>query len=109
MQSTGVKIDCAENGEQALIMFTENEDKYDLILMDVQMPSMDGLEATRRIRALGTERARSIPIIAMTANVFKEDIAACEAAGMVDHIGKPIDVDELISKAVEYAGRGKAD
>ena len=109
LQSTGVKIDCAENGEQALIMFTENEDKYDLILMDVQMPSMDGLEATRRIRALGTERARSIPIIAMTANVFKEDIAACEAAGMVDHIGKPIDVDELISKAVEYAGRGKAD
>lgn len=102
LQDTGIEIDFAENGEQAVSMFNAHQDKYDIILMDVQMPFMDGLEATRRIRALGTPQSTRIPIVAMTANAFKEDVDACKAAGMVDHIGKPIDVDELISKVAKY-------
>jgi PAS domain S-box-containing protein len=91
-------IDCAENGEQAVEMFTANPDKYDLVFMDVQMPKMDGLEATKRIRALDGGRAKTVPIIAMTANVFKDDVEKCLAAGMNDHVGKPLDFDEIINK-----------
>jgi len=64
--------------------------------MDLQMPQMDGLEATRRIRALPVTRVSKLPIIAMTANVFKEDVDMCLAAGMDDHIGKPLDIDKVI-------------
>jgi HPt (histidine-containing phosphotransfer) domain-containing protein len=70
--------------------------------MDVQMPKMDGLEATRRIRALGIERAKSIPIIALTANVFNEDIKECLAAGMNSHIGKPIEMDSMFVTLRQY-------
>jgi CheY-like chemotaxis protein len=70
--------------------------------MDVQMPQMDGHEATRRIRALPATRNRNLPIIAMTANVFKEDVAMCLAAGMDDHLGKPLDVDEMFAKLRKY-------
>jgi len=87
-----LSIDSAENGAAALKMFAENPDKYDMILMDVQMPEMDGYEATRRIRALEHKKAASVPIIAMTANVFREDIERCLDAGMNGHIGKPIDI-----------------
>ena len=66
------------------------------------MPEMDGYEATRRIRGLDLPEAKTIPIIAMTANVFKEDIEKCLAAGMNDHLGKPLDVEELIAKLKKY-------
>ena len=66
------------------------------------MPEMDGYEATRRIRAHDLPEAKTIPIIAMTANVFKEDIEKCLAAGMNDHLGKPLDVEELIAKLKKY-------
>ena len=105
LQSTGINIDFAENGEEAVRIFSEHQAKYDIILMDVQMPVMDGLEATRRIRALGTKSALRVPIIAITANAFKEDVENCREAGMVDHIGKPIDVDELIHKVLRYVRR----
>jgi CheY-like chemotaxis protein/anti-sigma regulatory factor (Ser/Thr protein kinase) len=98
-------IDCAANGEEALRAFSENQDRYDMILMDVQMPGMDGLEATRRIRALGTPEARNIPIIAMTANVFREDIENCIAAGMNDHLGKPLDMEVVFGKLHKYFSR----
>jgi len=70
--------------------------------MDLQMPEMDGYEATRRIRSSEISKARAIPIIAMTANVFKEDIEKCLQAGMNDHLGKPIDPNELLEKLKQY-------
>jgi signal transduction histidine kinase len=95
-------IDCATNGAEALARYAEAPERYDLILMDLQMPEMDGYEATRRIRALPCERALKVPIIAMTANVFRDDIEQCLAAGMTDHIGKPLDTDELYQKLRDY-------
>ena len=70
--------------------------------MDVQMPGTDGLEATRMIRAFAAPRAAEIPIIAMTANVFKEDIEKCLEAGMNDHLGKPIVIDDVVKMLARY-------
>jgi len=106
-----VKIDCAENGVEALRHYRENPDSYDMILMDVQMPEMDGLEATRQIRAFEDElikkaddplKVNRVPIIAMTANVFREDVEKCRAAGMNDHLGKPININCVIEKLQNY-------
>ena len=83
-------------------MFGASPDKYEMIFMDVQMPEMDGYEATRRIRALGAPNAGTVPIVAMTANVFSEDILNCLKAGMNDHIGKPIDFDAVIKMLRKY-------
>jgi|GEM_PF-937544 len=96
LEETGVAIDNAENGLVALNMFVENPYRYSLVLMDMQMPEMDGLEATRRIRSADVDRAADIPIVAMTANAFKEDIQDCIDAGMNHHIAKPLDVDEML-------------
>lgn len=97
-----IMIDFAENGKIAVEKFKANEDAYDLILMDIQMPEMNGIDACKAIRALGTERAKDVPIIAMTANVFKEDVDKCLAAGMNDHIGKPVDRILLLRKVAEH-------
>jgi PAS domain S-box-containing protein len=102
LEDTGVEIDCAENGKEALNMIDAAPDKYDIVFMDVQMPQMDGLEAARRIRALPALRGITLPIIAMTANVFTDDIENCLAAGMDDHIGKPIDIEIMITKLRKY-------
>ena len=102
LEKTGVSINFAANGKVAVSMFEENPDKYDLILMDIQMPEMDGYEATRTIRALNIARAKEVPIIAMTANVFKEDIERCKQVGMNDHTGKPIDSDALFEILCKY-------
>ncbi|MDR2479318.1 MAG: response regulator [Treponema sp.] len=102
LEPTKLAIDHAENGAIALKMFSEAPEKYNMIFMDVQMPEMDGYEATRRIRALGTEAARTIPIVAMTANVFREDIEKSLAAGMNDHVGKPLDFEEVMEKLRRY-------
>ena len=102
LEATGIAIDCAENGREAVDMFENAPEKYDIIFMDIQMPEMDGYEATRRIRASGLARAGEIPIVAMTANVFREDIENCLACGMNAHIGKPLDFDELFKKLGEY-------
>jgi CheY-like chemotaxis protein len=83
-------------------MFEEAPEKYDLIFMDVQMPVMDGYEATRRIRALNTPHAGGIPIIAMTANVFREDIERCLDAGMDAHVGKPIVMEDILAVLSKY-------
>ncbi|MCL2752302.1 MAG: response regulator, partial [Firmicutes bacterium] len=102
LEPTELAVECAENGTDALAMFEAAPDKYDMIFMDVQMPEMDGYEATRRIRALGVPTAKSIPIIAMTANVFREDVEKCLNAGMNGHIGKPIDIDKMLAVLKTY-------
>ena len=73
-----------------------------MILMDINMPEMDGYEATRQIRSLGFAYAKDVPIVAMTANVFREDIDRCTVSGMNDHTGKPIDADALLRKLGKY-------
>ncbi|MCL1915845.1 MAG: response regulator [Desulfovibrionaceae bacterium] len=102
LEDTELTIDCAENGAEAVRMFSAAPDRYDMIFMDLQMPEMDGYEATRRIRALDNPRAGQIPIVAMTANVFREDIDKCLAAGMNGHLGKPLDFNEVLSKLCQY-------
>jgi CheY-like chemotaxis protein len=97
LEPTGLNIECAENGAEALRLLSEDPTGYDLIFMDVQMPEMDGIEATQRIRALDAPRAQTIPIVAMTANVFREDVDNCMAVGMNDHVGKPLDLPEVLS------------
>jgi CheY-like chemotaxis protein len=105
LEPLGFEIEWAKNGREALEMYADNPSRYNLILMDMQMPEMDGLEATRRIRDLSDYRARKVPIIALTANVFKEDIDNSLAAGMNDHLGKPLDFDELVRKLRLYLNR----
>jgi len=102
LEPTQLEIDCAENGADAVRMFSEAPDRYELIFMDVQMPEMDGFEATRRIRSLDVTKGKTVPIVAMTANAFREDIEECLAAGMDDHIGKPIDFENVIEKLRTY-------
>ena len=104
LDGTGLIIDIAENGKEAFEKISAAHDLYDLVFMDMQMPEMDGLEATRRIRAFEADRQpyRRIPIIAMTANVFKDDIENCVAAGMDDHIGKPLDIGTVFEKLDKY-------
>jgi PAS domain S-box-containing protein len=102
LEPTLLTVDCAENGLEAVNLFSANQDSYALILMDVQMPEMDGLEATRRIRALGTEAGRTVPIIAMTAHVFREDIETCLAAGMSNHLSKPLNFEDVLAKLRQY-------
>jgi signal transduction histidine kinase/DNA-binding response OmpR family regulator len=102
LEPTGLSVDCAENGAAALAMFEAAPGGYDMIFMDVQMPQMDGYEATRRIRALDVPKAKTIPIIAMTANVFREDVERCLESGMNDHVGKPLDLDEVLKRLRDY-------
>ncbi|MDR1329649.1 MAG: response regulator [Oscillospiraceae bacterium] len=101
---TGVSIDFAENGRAAVNIFRERGQEYDLVFMDIQMPEMDGYEAAREIRALNTPAANAVPIIAMTANVFREDIERARAAGMNGHVGKPISIEAVLAVLREYLG-----
>ena len=96
LEDSELTFDCAENGVEAVRLFSEAPDKYDLIFMDMQMPVLDGMDATRQIRALDHTNAKNVPIIAMTANVFREDIEKCLAAGMNAHVGKPLNIDEVL-------------
>ncbi len=98
LEEYNVTIHLAENGREAVDKFTTTPDKFDLILMDIQMPVMDGYEATKLIRLIDTD----IPIIAITANAMKEDIARTMEAGMNEHLNKPVEVDELYKILVKY-------
>jgi PAS domain S-box-containing protein len=100
-----IEIDEAEDGLQAIAAFGLRD--YDLVLMDVQMPGMDGLTATRRIRASATPRAAATPIVAMTANVLPEQIARCLEAGMDDHIGKPMNPADLLSAIAHWSSNAR--
>jgi PAS domain S-box-containing protein len=98
-------VDIAENGEIALRMVKDND--YDVVLMDMQMPVMDGIEATRILRA--DPRHQTLPIIAMTANAMESDREVCLEAGMNDHIAKPIDPDQLFSVLLRWIRRTDGD
>ena len=97
LSQAGFTVETAENGKEALDMVASSSPGYyDAILMDIQMPVMDGYEAARAIRALDNPELAEIPIIAMTANAFKEDEQAAEQAGMQGHIAKPIDLQKMM-------------
>ncbi|MDR0313150.1 MAG: response regulator [Treponema sp.] len=96
LEPTLLEIDCAKNGKEAVALFREAPEKYDMIFMDLQMPEMDGYEATQIIRRLDVPNAKTVPIVAMTANIFKDDIERCLRVGMNGHIGKPLDFDEVL-------------
>ncbi len=96
LEPFGPRIESAINGQEAYDMFKADPEKYDLIYMDVQMPLVDGYAATKLIRSLDTPWAQTVPILAMTANAFDEDIQKCLAAGMNGHIAKPIDIAVLL-------------
>jgi CheY-like chemotaxis protein len=113
LEDTGVTIECAENGHIAVKKYTSEPEKYDMIFMDIQMPVMDGYDASIAIRDFeskmkGDEKLKKhpqgIPIIAMTANAFAEDVAHCLKAGMNSHISKPIEVEAMLSVADKYLG-----
>ena len=103
LEATKLAIDCAENGKAALKMVMSAEKPYDMIFMDLQMPEMDGFEATHKIRKYEASiSAKRTPIIAMTASVFREDIDKCIKAGMNDHLGLPLNIDEMLKKLRIY-------
>ncbi|MDR3224865.1 MAG: response regulator [Clostridiales Family XIII bacterium] len=102
LEDTELAIDCALDGKQAVDMFAKNPTRYELIFMDIQMPEMDGYEATRTIRAIPIPEAATVPIIAMTANVFREDVQRSREAGMDGHIGKPLIHDEVITVLCKF-------
>jgi PAS domain S-box-containing protein len=98
LQESGINIDIASNGYEAIRKFNQNSEKYELILMDIQMPIIDGYSATKEIR----ENNHTIPIIALTANAMKEDIEKSKSAGMNEHLNKPIDVEKLYKTLLNY-------
>ena len=103
LESRGAVITEAHNGREAVDLFAAAvPDSYDIILMDIMMPEMDGLEATRTIRAMHRADAKTVPIFAMTANAFVDDINLSRAAGMNEHLAKPLNIDEVIKRICKY-------
>jgi CheY-like chemotaxis protein len=98
LDDAGLSVDLAEDGQQALDLARQN--RYDLILMDMQMPNLNGVDATKAIRADSLNRAT--PILAMTANAFDEDRQACLEAGMNEHLAKPVDPDLLYETLLKW-------
>lgn len=106
LETAGAKTTVAHNGEQALEVFQNHAPKtFDAVLMDVMMPVMDGLTATRAIRNLDRPDAKTIPIIAMTANAFAEDVEKCIAAGMDAHIAKPVEIETIKRVICKYVSK----
>jgi CheY-like chemotaxis protein len=95
-----------EDGQAAVEALATGD--FDLVLMDCQMPVMDGFEATKRIRSLSDDSKRSVPIVALTASALKADVDRCMAAGMDDHLSKPYDCRALSSKLVRWLRTGDA-
>lgn len=109
LSMTGAKVETAENGKEAVDMVAASEEGYyDLILMDLQMPIMNGHEATRAIRAMNREDTGRVPIVAMTANAFVEDVQKSKASGMNEHMAKPLDIDLLQQMLARWLGKKKA-
>lgn len=109
LQNNGMRVMTVENGAEAVDIFgTEIGKEFDAVLMDIRMPVMDGITAAKRIRELPGEIGSRIPIIAMTANAFEEDVNRSKEAGMNDHLAKPIETELLIKTLRKWiAGNGK--
>ena len=106
LQTRQIETDHAENGKIAVEMFSSQPvGHYDAILMDMRMPEMDGLEATRTIRAMDREDARAIPIIALTANAFDEDVQRSLQAGLDAHLSKPVQLEVLFATLEDLIAR----
>lgn len=104
LEDAGAEIVVARNGLESIQLFEQSEtNSFDAVLMDVMMPVMDGLTATRKIRKMKRKDAGTVPIIAMTANVFNEDVIAAKEAGMNEHIAKPLDFDKLMHTLARYS------
>lgn len=107
LSSTGIEIEEAEDGSVGVKKFEESrEGYYDIILMDIQMPQMDGYQAASYVRTLTRSDAQSIPIIAMTANAFKEDVEKSIFFGMDDHLAKQLEYDKLVDVLSKFLGPG---
>jgi CheY-like chemotaxis protein len=106
LERIGCTVVCAENGEEALSLW--NAEHFDLILMDVQMPCLDGLAATRELRRLEAERGTRTPVIALTANVLDSDIARCRDAGMDGHLPKPFLIEDVQSTVAFWLSKRAA-
>ena len=103
LSQSGLELDMANNGKICFDKFSSSEvGYYDAILMDIRMPVMTGYEATKKIRSLDRDDAKSIPIIAMTADAFAEDVKKCLECGMTAHVSKPIDVKKIYSVLEKY-------
>ena len=106
LENAGMKVETASNGKEALDIFASSEEKeFALILMDIMMPVMDGLTATKKIRAMNRKDAGKIPIFAMTANAFTDDIEESRKAGMNEHLSKPLDENKMLEVIKRYVSR----
>ena len=100
---TGLTVELVRDGTEAVDLMAEVPDGFfDLIFMDIQMPKMNGYDATRAIRAMDRQYCKQVPIIAMTANAFAEDVQAAKTAGMNEHIAKPLDMTVLANTLKEW-------
>ena len=103
LENVGIEVTMAKDGREAVNIFEESRENYfDVILMDIMMPVMDGLTATKTIRSLKRQEAKTIPIFAMTANAFLEDKKQSQEAGMNEHLSKPLDEKKLTSMIWKY-------
>lgn len=109
LEFRNASVDGACNGQQAVEMFRSSpQNHYDAVLMDVRMPVMDGIAATQAIRGLDRADAATVPILAMTANAFAEDVQAAKTVGMNEHIAKPLELATLAAVLRRYLGGGDA-
>ena len=110
LEMYGIHCQRAKNGEDAVQKFRVSlPGTYDAILMDMQMPVLGGPEASWRIRRLQREDAKTIPIIAVTANAYDEDVRQCKAAGMNDHLAKPFRMEKLVKMVAKYINQNEVD
>lgn len=106
LEEGGALVTAAENGQQAVDRFAASiPGSFDIILMDIMMPVLDGLDAAHAIRALDRADARTVPILAVSANAFSDDIAASREAGMNGHLSKPLDFDRVAAVIAQYIRR----
>ena len=106
LEDGGAVVLKAWNGKEAIEIFEKSEPgEINMIMMDIMMPVMGGLEATRKIRTLDRPDAATIPIVAMTANAFSDDIRRSREAGMNEHLSKPLEMEKIIRTAARYCGK----